>query len=358
MGGTSTTQQTQASTTAPWAAAQPAINGILGQLQPQIANSGLNGTEQGAINQLTANGQAGDPYAGQIGQNATSLLNGGGAMNQAPAVQNAYNAYSAQTNPLASNTNYDPTQTPGVQAALQAIQAQVGNSVNSQFAGAGRSLSGANQMAYGTGIAQAEAPLLLGQYNQNIQNQQGAAQNLYNAGNATSGLLSGMQNQYNTNTQTGTQASSDALAAQNYGPQAVLAAQQLGQQIPAQNLGLLAQIGIPIAGLGGTSTGTASGSNTMSGAQQFGTIASGIGNLMPKVNLNISDRRAKEDIAQVGTLFDGTPVYRFRYIGQPAFQIGLMADDIEKVMPEAVGQIGQFKAVDYKLATDKALEAA
>ncbi len=279
MGGQSSSSQTQSSTTAPWTAAQPTLNGILGQLNPLISNSGLNGTESGAINQLTQNAQQGNPYASQIGNNASSLLNGGGALNQAGQVNQGYQNYAAQTNPLASNTNYDPTQTPGVQAAMQAIQQQVGDSVNSQFAGAGRDLSGANQQAYGRGIAQAEAPLLLNQYNQNVQNQQGAAGNLYNAGNSTAGLLSGMQQQQNANQQAGTQAGYDALNANNYGANATLAAQQLGQSIPAQNLGLLSQIGIPIAGLGSQSTGQATGQNQMSGAQQFATILGGIGSL-------------------------------------------------------------------------------
>jgi len=256
-------QTTQQSTTAPNAAAMPTVNGLLSQLNPLIANSGFNPTESGAIDQLTANAQAGNPYAPQIGANATSLLSGGGALNQAPALTQNLQNYAAETQPLASNTNYDPTQTPGVQAVLQAIQQQVSNSVNSQFAGAGRALSGANQMAYGTGIAQAEAPLLLAQYNTNVANQQGAAQDLYNAGNTTSGALTGLQNQYNTNTQAGTTAAGAALQAQNYAPTATLAAQQLAQSIPASNLGLLAQIGIPITqALGSTTTGSGTSNTT------------------------------------------------------------------------------------------------
>jgi hypothetical protein len=257
------TQTTQQSTTAPNAAAMPTVNGLLSQLNPLIANSGLDPTESGAIDQLTANAQAGNPYAPQIGANATSLLSGGGALNQAPALTQNLQNYTAETQPLASNTNYDPTQTPGVQALLQAIQQQVSNSVNSQFAGAGRALSGANQMAYGTGIAQAEAPLLLAQYNQNVRNQQGAAQDLYNAGNTTSGALAGLQNQYNTNTQAGTTAAGAALQAQNYAPTATLEAQQLAQSIPASSLGLLAQIGIPITqALGSTTTGSGTSNTT------------------------------------------------------------------------------------------------
>lgn len=259
----SSTQTTQQASSSPWATGQTAVNGIMGQLSPLISSSGLNPTESSAINQLTQNAAGGDPYASAIGANATSLLAGGGAQNQAGAVNQNYQNYAAQTQPLASNTNYDPTQNPAVQAALQAIQTQVTNATNSQFAAAGRSGSGQNAEALGMGLAQGEAPVLLNQYNANVANQQAAAQNLYNAGNTTQGALAGMQTQANANTQQGSQAATDALAAQNYGPSATLAAQQLSQSIPASNLGLLAQIGIPIAGLGTNTTGSGT-SNTQS----------------------------------------------------------------------------------------------
>ena len=65
-----------------------------------------------------------------------------------------------------------------------------------------------------------------------------------------------------------------------------------------------------------------------------------------------SDRRLKEDIAQVGTLFDGTPVYGYRYKGAPAYHIGLMAQDVEVTTPHAVIEINGSKAVDYRAATE------
>lgn len=66
-----------------------------------------------------------------------------------------------------------------------------------------------------------------------------------------------------------------------------------------------------------------------------------------------SDCRMKDDIAEVGKLHDGTPVYSFRYKGDPRIQIGLMAQDVEKYAPEAVVEINGFKAVDYRLATER-----
>ncbi|MFH1343606.1 MAG: hypothetical protein ABIL01_20735 [Pseudomonadota bacterium] len=40
--------------------------------------------------------------------------------------------------------------------------------------------------------------------------------------------------------------------------------------------------------------------------------------------------RLKEEVEPVGTLFDGTPVYGYRYKGAPAYHIGLMAQTSRK----------------------------
>jgi hypothetical protein len=367
MGGKSTSDTTQQSQTAPWQAAQPALQGILGQLQGNLANTALTGAESNALNTAQTNANAyTSQYAPQIGNYAQNLLNGGGATDQAGNVDQNYQRYVAQTNPLASNTNYNPYDTPGFRDAIGTLTSDITNGVNGSFAAAGRDFSGANSQTLGRGLTQGIAPTIAAQYNQNVQNQQGAAGNLYNAGNTNAGILAGLQQQKLANQGAGVTASQGALDAQNTGSNAAMQAEAMRRGIPVQNLGLLAQIGIPIAGLGSQSSGQSHTENQMSGADQFGKIAGGVtglfggggGSTVGNIFKLISDRRAKEDITQVGTLFDGTPVYRYRYIGQPAFQIGLMAQDVEKTTPEAVGQIGQYKAVDYKLATDKALEAA
>ena len=289
MGGNSSSSQTQSSTTAPWQPAQGAIQGILGQLQGNLANTGVTGAENGALNNTVSNATnwAGQ-YAPTIGANATTLLNGGGATNQAGAVNQNYLDYAKATQPLASNTNYDPMQTPGLGTQLQGIQNSVGSQINGQFAAAGRDGSPANSQAYGYGVTQAMAPVLTAQYNQNVQNQQGAAGNLYNAGNTNAGILSGFQQQALANQQQGTQAAGDALNAQNSGNSAAMQAEAQRRGIPVQALGLLSQIGIPIAGLGGTSTSTGNTQNQMSGAQQFGLISGGLGSLMPKAPMTFN----------------------------------------------------------------------
>lgn len=354
-----TTQQSQ---TAPWEAAQPALKGILGQLQGQLGNTGLTANENTALNTLTANAANAGQFAPAIKDYATNLLQGGGANAQAGNIQAGYDRYVGQTNPLASNTNYDPRNTPGFGDVLDTLKSDITQSVNGQFAAAGRDFSGANSQALGRGLMQGLAPVIQSQYNQNVQNQQGAARDLFGASNTNAGLLSGLQQQYLANQGAGIGASGAALDAQNNGANAVLAAEAQRRGIPLQSLGLLANIGVPIAGLGSQSSGTSTTNNQASLVDTVGKWTNVGTNLfssaLPSAFKFISDRSAKTDIEQVGSLFDGTPVYRYRYKGEPRFQIGLMAQDVQQRTPEAVGKIGPWLAVDYKLATDKALEVA
>ena len=275
MGGKSETKQQ--STTEPWKPAQPALTSILGQLQGLIPNSGITPGMESAFGQLESNAQQGNPFAGQIGGVVGNLLNGGGATAQAPAIQSAFDTFKAQTNPLASNTNYDPMQTPGLADSLKTMMGDIGTSINGQFAAAGRDLSGMNTQTLARGLTQGLAPILTQQYNQNVQNQQGAASNLYNAGNTTGGLLAGLNQQGIANQVQGVTSANDALTAQNYGPATMLQLEQLKQGIPMQNLGLLTQIGVPIAGLGSQSQGTSTTKQPWS--QTFAQVAGGLGGL-------------------------------------------------------------------------------
>jgi len=354
MGGQSSSTQTQQSQTAPWEAAQPMLQGILGQLSTGLSNTGLTAAETGAINTLQSNAAKGNPYAGQIGGYAQSLLSGGGADAQAGNLRDNLGAFRSQLTPYANGSMVGNN--PALAAQLAQIQTDVANSVNGQFAAAGRDFSGANQMAYGRGVAAGQAPVIAAQYNQDVANQLAAANALYGAGNTTAGALSGLQQNYLANQGQGVAAAQSALDAQNYGANATLAAEAQRRGIPVQALGLLAQIGVPIAQLGKQSSGTTTGTQEVSGAEQFGKIAGGINNLVGSLNplktFFSSDRRLKDDITQVGTLFDGTPVYGYRYKGAPAYHIGLMAQDVEKTTPRAVIEINGYKAVDYRAATE------
>lgn len=280
MGGDSGSQTQQQSISQPWAPAQGALTGILGQLGGYLPQTGITGAQTGALNTIENNGNsASSQFSPGINASTSSLLNGGGALAQAPQIQSGYNQYAQNTSPLANNTNYDPMQTPGIGGQLQALQDNITQSVNGSFAAAGRDGSAYNQKALGAGLAAGLAPVLTNQYNQNVQNQQGAAGNLYNASNTNAGLLSGLQQNYLTNQQAGVNQVGTGLNAQNAGANATLQAEAQRLGIPLQNLGLLANIGIPIAGLGGQTNSTGSTQNQMSGAQQFNQIASGVSSL-------------------------------------------------------------------------------
>lgn len=95
-----------------------------------------------------------------------------------------------------------------------------------------------------------------------------------------------------------------------------------------------------------TGTGTSVQTSTPSAWQVAGGMMGAAGSLLK------SDRRFKTDIAPVGSLSDGQIVYRYRYKDSPVYHIGLMAQEVEQVTPEAVEEIRGVKHVDYKLATD------
>ncbi len=283
MGGESKTSQTQNSTTKPWEDAIPTMQGILGQIGTGLGHTGITNSESSALGHIENNGHSfTGTYAPQFASFAKDLLGGGGAMNEAGAVNANYKRYTDQTNPLASNTNYNPYETPGFKDAINTITSDITSGVNGQFAAGGRDFSGANSQALGRGIMQGVAPVIASQYNKNIENQQGAAGNLYSAGNTNAGIMSGMNQTRLGNQAQGITAAGAAGDAQNVGANAALQAEAQRRGIPVQALGLLAQIGIPIAGLGGQSTGKSEGTQQMSGADQFMKIMGGFGSIMPK----------------------------------------------------------------------------
>lgn len=60
-----------------------------------------------------------------------------------------------------------------------------------------------------------------------------------------------------------------------------------------------------------------------------------------------SDRRLKTNIRRIGQTALGIPIYHYTKFGKP--EVGVMADEVEKVIPFAVHEIGGYKAVDYSV---------
>lgn len=74
--------------------------------------------------------------------------------------------------------------------------------------------------------------------------------------------------------------------------------------------------------------------------------------------MSMSDSRVKEDIKHIGNTYDGQKIYSYRYKGEPQTHIGLLAQEVEKKHPEAVGNIKGVKMVDYDMATEEAAKRA
>ena len=122
--------------------------------------------------------------------------------------------------------------------------------------------------------------------------------------------------------------------------------------------------GNQITGLGNVAGAISAGSgamnnsfsNQMQGYQQqsannaslWGGLGRVAGMAMPFV---LSDRRAKTDIKKVNTLDNGLVVYSFKYVGDPVPRVGLLADEVERIHPEAIAVDEQgYKRVNYSLA--------
>ena len=67
-------------------------------------------------------------------------------------------------------------------------------------------------------------------------------------------------------------------------------------------------------------------------------------------NIGGSDRRLKENIQKIGESISGLGIYKFNYIGKAKQYIGAMADEVIKVVPEAVVTMDNgYLGVNYNL---------
>jgi hypothetical protein len=197
---------------------------------------------------------------------------------------------------------------------------------------------------YQSGYGQA-----LGQYNQNIAQQQADQQRRLAAGQQFAQLGEGAQGSVLQGAQAQLMAGAQEQATQQALDQAKYNQFLQQQAYPFQTTSWLANIAEGIGSQsGGTSTTTAPG---QSGAGSF------IGPVLTAASMfKWSDERMKEDAEVVGKTFDGQPIYKYRMKDGSAPELGLMAHDVEKVHPEAVRNVGGYKQVNYDAATHDAAE--
>jgi len=265
-----TGNQTQFTT--PWAQTNPLLSNLITGLNTQP--TGINPQQQGAIDILMQQAQAGNPFTSMITGATGGLLQGGGANALNPQIQGLIDQYQGALSPILNQTL--GAISPALQATLDQQASDVSNRITSQFAGAGRDVSPGNSQAVARGITAANNPILANQYNTQVSQmlqagQQGLAGALAGYGlmgnnnqNAISNILQGIT--------TGVPSSLNALS---FTPQMMLAAQSLQQGIPQQNLQYLASLGLPLAQAFGTQTGTNTGTANQTGTQTSNQIQQG-----------------------------------------------------------------------------------
>jgi len=96
--------------------------------------------------------------------------------------------------------------------------------------------------------------------------------------------------------------------------------------------------------------GPSSGGTTTETRPDGNTFASMLGLGLQAASL-FSDERVKEDVRPVGKTFDGQTIYSYRYKGEPATQVGLLAQEVQGTHPEAVSENRGVLMVDYDRAT-------
>lgn len=335
-GSSDTTSQSKAkqkgtSQNDPWAPTIPYQKDMLGMLGA-AGGIGLSGDQKAAYETLKTNALQGNPWAGNLAAGADDLYN------QAQQSKQLSGQLHEGLDPYLRGDYLDPTQNPGFTDAMERAQRDVYNKINSAFAGAGRNITGnaAGQRAVGEGIADVTARNMLDQFNkqQGYQLQAlGMAPQTINAANSAAGT------QY---AQMGQMADA-AIKANNYGAERLIDLDNMMNSEAYNDLALVANILFGAGSQGGQSSFNTTGSQ--SGTSHTDSSSSGFGFSL------FSDRRLKTDIKLVGRTFDGMNIYSYRYQSGGPTMIGLMAQEVAMVKPDAVGEIGGMLTVDYKKAT-------
>lgn len=352
---------TQVVNSGPWAPQQPYLTDAFSKAQANYGTAKdnqyyggevvapMNDAQNNALNTTIGMGSQTNPGVQAAGQNNADTLNG------------------KYLDP-ASNPWLDDTFKAGAGAVTRAYQTATAPQTAGAFERAGRYGSGSynnavknNELDLGASLNNLAAGIYGNNYQQERGNQmtaagQAGAINSAQYINPTAALQAGNQQQtqqqnvnannmaaYNYNRDQPTNALNNYIAqiGGNYGTSGMT---QSGTSTPyytnpaASGLGA----GMGIASLFGSNAG---GTSAASG------IGSSVGNLFGK----LSDRRLKVDIHQIGKSFNGLNIYKYRFADSPVFEIGLMAQEVEAIRPDAImrGPNGVL-LVDYA----KALEAA
>lgn len=356
-GGTTTTQSTSNVNMGPWQPQQPYLEGLFSAANTMATQNALQpwkGTtvspftpaQTQGYNSIISQGTQGTPFMPASQQNATDTLSG-------KYLDPSSNPYLTDTFNAAAD------------AVTRQFKTATAPTTDAMFSGNGAYNSSArynaqnnNGLGLGTTLNNLATSIYGGNYTNERQNQiatQGMVPQLTSAGYidptmvANAGTaqqtqnqneLTGQVNQFMNNQMLPWQTMQmyQGLIGGNYGQSGTT---QTTQQQPYYSSPFGSALG------GGLSLLGTIGSLAVPGASG----ASALGNIFGPSGLNWSDVRLKEDIHHVGRTNDGQNLYSYRYKGDPTPHVGLMAQEVEKINPDAVTEHPSgFKMVNYDLA--------
>ena len=305
MGSQSTTTQNNE----PYEAARPLIDQGLADAQSMYNAGGFN--IQPYQGQLVAGYDPMRAYSDSLMQPGSNV-----------ALQRNADAYGAADR--AMNPNW---YNPALQGVAQNVIADVMPSVNSTFAGSGRTGGGLHQQALAKGLTSGLSDAYYGA-------QQRSQDRALNAAGMVPGLNADQFQTFNNLQNAGQDR-------QAYNQAQIQADVFQDQQQKTAALNAIQDYLSLSSGAGsmfGVQTSTSRQSPGLMGMLGLGLQAA---------PFMFSDMRLKEDIKKVGKTDTGLNVYTYRYKAGGPTQMGVMAQDVEKKNPKAVRKFGAFKAVNY-----------
>jgi hypothetical protein len=262
--GSEEKKQTSASKQDPWAPAVPYLTKFLDQVGNvgRNAGKGLTNAQKAAFGDLTDIAGASNPFVDEQKQLVSDLYN---TQDRTGIVGDAYSTLQGQLSDYANGKYLDPMSNPQMQAMLQQVGDDAWNRTNAMFAGAGRDMSGANQIASSRGVTQAQLPLLLNEYARAQQMQMDAAGTLFGAGSNTATTMSNLDAQRADIRGQAAGAEQAAHDMETRGAKEIIDLEQMKKMLPYEELGALGSLLFPAGQMGkqtkssGKSEGTSAG---------------------------------------------------------------------------------------------------
>jgi hypothetical protein len=159
LGGKSTSRQTTTQSLGAYEPAKAGLDSALGGLTGLLGQAGLSNKASGALDTIEQNANtATGQFSPAITSGVLGLLNGGGATANDAAIKQNLSDYKGLLSNTASGANIGNNA--ALKAQLDAAAADTTNSINSQWAAAGRDFSPGNAQALARGITTAQAPII------------------------------------------------------------------------------------------------------------------------------------------------------------------------------------------------------